>query len=49
MTMIITSRLARAVLAASALVLGGCANFSADGGFGEVRQITKQHTGLDAG
>ncbi|MDI1261505.1 TolC family protein [Aquabacterium sp.] len=49
MTMFMTSkRLAGTVLAASALVLGGCASFSADGGFGEVQQITKSRIGLDA-
>ena len=50
MTMFMTGkRLAGAVLTASTLALGGCANFSADGGFGEVQQITKSRIGLDAG
>ena len=30
-------------LIASAFVLGGCATFSKDGGFGNVQQITQQH------
>jgi len=49
MTMFMTGkRLAGTVLTASSLLLGGCASFSADGGFGEVQQITKSRIGLDA-
>ncbi|MBL8359682.1 MAG: TolC family protein [Rubrivivax sp.] len=34
-------------LVASAVVLGGCASFSADGGFGAVERTTKERTGKD--
>ena len=50
MTILMTARrLAAVVLTAFFLVLGGCASFSADGGFGEIQQITQKQTGLDAG
>lgn len=42
-------RLVGAALMVSTWLLGGCASFSADGGFGDVQKITKAHTGLDAG
>jgi outer membrane protein TolC len=35
-------------LAISTLMLGGCASFSTDGGFADVQQQTKAHTGQDA-
>ncbi|CAH0353349.1 MAG: TolC family protein [Pseudomonadota bacterium] len=41
-------RSAWVVLVVSSLGLSGCASFSPDGGFGEVQQLTKAHTGLDA-
>jgi outer membrane protein TolC len=34
--------------AAAALVLGGCASFSPDGGFGKVSDLTKERTGQSA-
>ena len=38
-------QLAIAALAAAALALAGCASFSNDGGFGTVRQLTRERTG----
>lgn len=35
------------VMAAAAMLLGGCASFSPDGGFGAVQQVTQQHLGKD--
>ena len=41
-------RMTLPLLAITAAVLGGCASFSPDGGFGEVQKATKAQIGLDA-
>ena len=39
----------RLALAAATLLLGGCASFSPDGGFGAVQQLTQERTGQTPG
>ena len=37
-----------AAIAFTALIAGGCATFSPDGGFGEVQRVVKERTGQEA-